>query len=66
MAVIKTRYIAPKKKKEQKEVLVEEKKAEEENIEVELPEVDTQVEETVEEFIASLPKKPKKKYKIVE
>lgn len=63
MAVIKTRYVAPKKKKEQKEVLVEEKKAEE--IEVEQPAADTQVEETIEEIIASLPKKPKK-YKIVE
>lgn len=61
--VIKTRWPALKKA-DAKEVIVEEKKAEE--IEVELPEVDTQVEETIEEFIASLPKKPKKKYKIVE
>lgn len=57
MAVLKTHWPVPK------EVLVEEKKAEEiieeEGLLVEEP--------TVDEIIASLPKKPKnKKYKIVE
>lgn len=65
MAVIKTHWPVSKRKQEQpkKEVLVEEKKAEEiieeEGLLVEEP--------TVDEIIASLPKKPKnKKYKIVE
>lgn len=57
MAVLKTHWPVPK------EILVEEKKAEEiieeEGLLVEEP--------TVDEIIASLPKKPKnKKYKIVE